>query len=116
MYKRQPKQPAALLEHDEFDADTELFKLALSDANHVQTANVIQSAALDEADELDTNAEKSDRLDKPIVVVRPSPLRSFFWFVIGMVVGALGLLIYAWNREEITTFVTNAIAWVQTFI
>ena len=114
--KPKPKQPAALLEHDEFDADTELFKLALSDANHVQTANVIQSAALDEADELDTNAEKSDRLDKPIVVVRPSPLRSFFWFVIGMVVGALGLLIYAWNREEITTFVTNAIAWVQTFI
>lgn len=105
--KPKPKQPAALMDDDAFIADTELFKLALNDANHVQTANVIKSASLDEADDLDTLAETEERQVDPIVVVRPSPLRNFIWFIIGTIVGALGLLIYAWNREEMSEFITK---------
>jgi len=99
-----PKQPAALLDNktnDETLADTDLFKLALNDANHVQTSNVIQSTALDEYDDLNDLPEKS------IVVVKPSPLRNFICFIIGTIVGALGLLAYAWNREAITELVTK---------
>ena len=105
-----PKQPAALLgdkANDETFADTDLFKLALSDANHVQTAGVIQSTQLDEPDDLNDLSDKSNRHNKPIVVVKPSPLRNFICFVIGTIVGALGLLTYAWNREAITEFVTK---------
>ena len=105
-----PKQPAALLDNktnDETLADTDLFKLALNDANHVQTSNVIQSTALDEYDDLNDLPEKSNRQNDPIVVVKPSPLRNFICFIIGTIVGALGLLAYAWNREAITELVTK---------
>ena len=104
--KPKPKQPAALLDDETF-ADTDLFKLALNDVNHVQTANVIQSTSLDDDAALDTLSEKSKRQDQPIVVVKPSPLRNFICFVFGTIVGALGLLTYAWNREVITEFVTK---------
>ena len=83
------------------------FKLALNDANHVQTANVIHSSSLDEDDDLDARSEKSNRQGEPIVVVKPSPFRNFICFIIGTIVGALGLLTYAWNREMITEFVTK---------
>lgn len=108
-----PKPPAALVDDvqdDKIFADTELFKLALSDANHVQTANVIKSSSLDEDDDLDADFEKSNRQETPIVVVKPSPLRSFIYFVIGTIVGAVGLLTYAWNREVITEFITKVFA------
>ena len=108
--KPKPRQPAALLDdksRDEAFADTDLFKLALNDANHVQTANVIHSSSLDEDDDLDARSEKSNRQGKPIVVVKPSPLRNFICFIMGTIVGALGLLVYAWNREMITEFVTK---------
>ena len=108
--KPKPIQSAALLDdkpHEEALAETELFKLALNDANHVQTASVIQSASLDEDDDLTDISEKSNRQNDPIVVVKPSPLRNFICFVIGTIVGALGLLTYAWNREAITEFVTK---------
>ena len=93
--------------NDETFADTDLFKLALSDANHVQTAGVIQSTQLDEPDDLNDLSDKSNRHNKPIVMVKLSPLRNFICFVIGTIVGALGLLTYAWNREAITEFVTK---------
>ncbi|MEP3231573.1 MAG: hypothetical protein ABJO30_01950 [Hyphomicrobiales bacterium] len=117
--KPKPKQPTTLMDgskQDENTEDSELFKLALSDANHAQKANVIQSASLDEVDDLDAPTQKSNRREKPIVVVKPSPLRNFIWFIIGTIVGALGLLIYAWNREAITSFVINTIDWVKTFV
>lgn len=117
--KPKTKQPAALLNdkaQGEAFADTELFKLALNDANHVQTANVIQSTSLDDDDALDALSEKSNRQDNPIVVVKPSPLRNFVYFIIGTIVGALGLLTYAWNREAISSFIINTIDWVKTFL
>ena len=117
--KPKPKPAASLLddrEQDEAIKDSDLFKLVLSDASHVQTANVIQSAALDEVGDLEASTQKSNRHKKPIVVVKPSPLSSFIWFTIGAIVGALGLLIYAWNREAITSFVINTIDWVKTFV
>ena len=117
--KPKSKRAVSLLDdrkQDEAIEDSELFKLALSDASHVQTANVIQSAALDEVGDLDTFAQKTNGLEKPIVVVKPSPLRNFIYFVIGTIVGALGLLIYAWNREAITSFVINTIDWIKTFV
>ena len=100
------------MQEDKVFPDTKLFELAISEPDHVQTAKVIKSATLDEDDDLDV--EKFEHHDKPIVVVKPSPLRNFICFVIGTIVGALGLLIYAWNREAITSFVTNTINWVQS--
>lgn len=111
---QQPISPSDDLQADKIFADTKLFELAVSEPAHVHTAKVIQSTPLDEHDDLDTDDESFNQQNTPIVVVKPSPLRNFICFVIGAIVGALGLLIYAWNREAITSFVMNTIDWVQS--
>lgn len=44
---------------------------------------------------------------EPIIIVKQSRLRSFIWFVLGMITGAGLLFTYAWFRIEITDFIDN---------
>lgn len=45
---------------------------------------------------------------EPHIIVRSSPLRSFIWFLIGTLTGALTILALAWFRDDISAFLSVA--------
>lgn len=44
---------------------------------------------------------------EPIVIARTSRLRSFVWFLIGFLTGAITLLVLAWFRTEISVYLST---------
>lgn len=62
-----------------------------------------QRAALAQGDGHDMR-ENTMMEREPQIIVKRSRLRSFMWFLIGTITGAVAVLALAWFRDEITTF------------
>lgn len=101
--KQHPKTGTAMPE--EAAKDTPLFLAATEDAAHVKSATVIKAASLEDEAIENRVADNENTEVQPIVVVKPSPVRNFLWFLNGLLIGAGGLFAYAWFREEVDTFV-----------